>query len=117
MSEQSYGLQESPTTVKHLVWVNVLGVVFALAFYFYKTHEQPVKFPETLANAALEPNILGACLYAFLLILSLMTGKILSRYSIVSIKQSKYLVSAVQVLLAGFMMFHLGIIGYLIFYR
>lgn len=115
MSEQSYGLQESPTTVRRLCWIHALGVVFALIFYAYQALSQPATFASAMASTTPEVNILGACFFGFLLILSFMTGKIVTRFGIVSITKSKYFVTAVQVVLAGYMIYHLGIFGYLVF--
>ena len=114
MNDPRYGMQESPTTVKHLIIVNALGVLVALSFYLYKLARQPAEFSQTLANSSIESNILGACFYAVLFILSLMTGKIIVRgASAISIKQSKWVVTGAQAVLSGLMMVHLSLFVYL----
>lgn len=114
MSEPSYGMQDSPTTVKHLLIVHGFGALFAILYYFYKVSQQPTAFRKALADATIESTILGACFFATLFIISLMTGNVVTRFGLLSISEARLAVTIAQAGLAGFMLFHLGVVWYLV---
>jgi len=108
MSEQSYGLQESPTTVKHLLGVIFSGALFAVLAYVYEYFFDPAGLAKKLSQTSVEACIIGICFFSIGLIFSLMTGKILTRYGPMSIEKSKYLVTFAQVFLAFMVMVYVS---------
>ena len=56
MSEHSYGLQESPTTVKHLLGVIFSGALFAVLAYAYEYFFDPAGLKK-LSKLRLRPAL------------------------------------------------------------
>ena len=84
------------------------------AFLFPGQGSQSVGMGKALADATIESTILGACFFATLLIISLMTGNVVTRFGLLSISEARLAVTIAQAGLAGFMLFHLGVVWYLV---